>query len=104
MDSPWSPTALPGTELVSGPYGDQAADIHTGLPSNEVDFFPGFIPNPNGGPPTGSVPVDECVPGVSCHTVDLAPVPEPATLGLLGGALTAFGLIRRRKYRFIPRD
>jgi PEP-CTERM motif len=49
----------------------------------------------------------------SCQTTDAAifagmttfadPIPEPASLGLLGGAVTAIGLIRRRRARKVAK-
>jgi hypothetical protein len=74
----WGPTAPTGAVLVSGPFGDQAANLHTDLPADEVDFFP-----------TASIP--ECTAnGSGCHPV-LPAVPEPSSVILLGTALLGLG-------------
>jgi hypothetical protein len=38
--SSWAPTPPPSAVIVTGPFGNQFANTHTGLPSNEVDFWP----------------------------------------------------------------
>lgn len=83
----WSPTPAAGTEIVSGLYGDQAANLHTGLPTGEVDFFinpPGFT---------------ESGPGAG-HAVTDATTPEPGSFVLLGTALL-LGLPWLRRPRII---
>jgi len=84
--APWLPTPSAGDVIVTGLTPDQAANLHTGLLPNEVDFF-------------ASGPVTHCG-GTGCidkHIVGPAPVPEPTTLALLGLAFAGIGLARRRK-------
>jgi hypothetical protein len=68
----WSPTPPSGAVIVTGPFGDQNANVHTGLPSNEADFF--FASS------------KECATSGGCHVVAPAPSPEPSSLLLLGPA------------------
>ena len=84
-DSPWSPTPSPGDVIVSGPVGDLAANVHTGLSTDQVDFFPGLIMK------TGST---------GGHNVMPATVPETSTWVtlLVGfGGLGALAAIRCRE-------
>jgi hypothetical protein len=83
----WLPTPLPGSVIVEGPVGDQAANVHTGLPNADlVDFFPGTLMEQH--------------PGGGVHAVIQASVPETSTwiMLLVGfGGLGAVGLARRRR-------
>ena len=79
----WGPTLPPGTVVVSGPYGDQFANLHTGLPINEVDFWI-----------KSSL---ECNQTDGCHGVAPAPTPEPSSLLLLGSS--AIGLFWKMRAR-----
>lgn len=80
----WVPT---GPCLVTGPVGDLAADCHTGLDSNQDDFFL----------PTSGLVVNECASG-PCNVVFMnATTPEPSTLILLGTALAGFVGVGWRK-------
>jgi len=79
----WSPTAPPSALLVPGPFGDQNANIHTGLPPGEVDFWP--VP-----------PLVETHPGSGTHVVQPT-TPEPSSLLLLGPS--AIGLLLKLRGR-----
>lgn len=88
--SPWSPTPPPGSLIVSGPFGDQSANMHTGLPSNYVDFWPCW----NG---TGYQPcVETHFSGPGTHVV-IPTSPEPSTFLLLGPA--GIGLLWKLRAR-----
>jgi hypothetical protein len=87
----WVTNPPPGTVLVPGPdNGSQAdlqANLHSGLDSNEVDFFPS---GPYGFDFTGS--------GGGVGELEVtAATPEPATMGLVGLTLAGLTLLRRRK-------
>jgi hypothetical protein len=86
----WSTTPASGTFLLYGPFGDIGADIHTGLPDGEVDFFP--CTTPGGGPFVS--PCIETAPG-DAHSVDPT-VPEPGSIILLATGLLGLVILRRR--------
>jgi len=78
----WSPTPPPGGCLVTGPVGDQAADCHTGLDSNQDDFF---LVGTNA----------ECSAANGCHVVSNA-TPEPNSLILFATALVGLAALGKR--------
>ena len=84
--SSWSPTPPPNAVIVTGPFGNQDANTHTGLPSNFVDFWPCSV-----------APCIEDSGGAAHHVVRTAPSPEPSTLLLLGPA--GLGLLWRWRAR-----
>jgi len=84
--SAWSPTPPPNAVIVTGPFGDQNANTHTGLPSNFVDFWPCSV-----------APCTEDSSVAAHHVVKTAPAPEPSTLLLLGPA--GLGLLWRMRAR-----
>jgi hypothetical protein len=67
-DQKWLPTPPPGAVIVPGPYGQPWANLHSGLPPGEVDFF---------GDPM------ECSGSNGCHVVVPAELPEPPALLLV---------------------
>jgi hypothetical protein len=81
----WSPTPPANAVIVTGPFGDQFANTHTGLPSTEVDFWPCAV-----------TPCSEDSSGAAHHVVSPA-TPEPSTLLLLGPA--GFGLLWKLRAR-----
>ena len=83
--SAWSPTPPTDAVIVTGPFGDQFANTHTGLPSNFVDFWPCSV-----------APCTEDSSGAAHHVVSPA-TPEPSTLLLLGPA--GLGLLWRLRVR-----
>jgi hypothetical protein len=105
----WSPVPPPFAVLVPGPLGDQTANLHSGLPAGEVDFFPGvnvtsFITNPDGTFTVTGVqikPFNEPKPdGGGNHRVQLATSPEPSSVVLwtmMMGAFCIAGLRKRMK-------
>jgi len=89
--NPWSSTPPNSSYcLVTGPVGDQAADCHTGLSSNEFDFFPGVTGNV-----LDSQPVMTCAAPTACHPVDPA-TPEPSSLVLMSTALLGIGIVAKK--------
>jgi uncharacterized protein (TIGR03382 family) len=109
----WNPVAPLNAVIVTGPFGDQNANMHTGLPANEVDFFPGSLGNVTvdvpGMSPVGvaNFLVESVGPNDLLHHVaglaDTPPgilfVPEPGAGSLLAVFLlpAAGFLLRRRK-------
>lgn len=77
----WAPLQLgPGTKnALSGNFGPT---------SFTTTVFTGIV-----APNSGAVPGQSTVQGF----VDSTLVPEPATFGLIGGALVAFGIVRRKR-------
>jgi len=84
--SSWSPTPPPSAVIVTGPFGEQNANTHTGLPANFVDFFPCSV-----------APCTEDSSGQAHHVVSPATTPEPSTLLLLGPA--GLGLLWKLRAR-----
>ena len=84
--SAWSPTPPPNAVIVTGPFGNQNANTHTGLPTNFVDFWPCSV-----------APCIEDASGAAHHVVKTAPSPEPSTLLLLGPA--GLGVLWRMRAR-----
>jgi hypothetical protein len=82
----WSPDPPPGSIIVTGPVGDLAANVHTGLTSNESDFWPGVVVEMHPG-------------GGGAHVVMPAGIPEPSTWAmiLLGFAGLGFAGYRKMK-------
>jgi hypothetical protein len=81
----WTSTPASGTYFVIGPYGSQSANVHTGLPPGEVDFFPVG---------TFTLAVQG---GGGQHVVRVAPTPEPASMFLFGSA--AIGALAKLRLR-----
>jgi hypothetical protein len=84
----WDATNPPGANIVSGPVGTFAANLHTGKASNQMDFFP-----------VG--PFNESHPSGAVHAVqesNASLVPEPGTSLLFGAGLLALaGLLKRKR-------
>jgi len=79
-----TPATRLATVIVQGPYGDQQANQHTGLPGGEVDFF------------VGSAGFSECS-STDCQAVDPATTPEPATLFLFASGLLGVTIAARKR-------
>lgn len=88
----WSHEPPPGVVLVTGPPGNQMANLHTPRPAGFNDFFPVGITNDVFLPGI----IIESHPGQGLHSVQLATVPEPSTLLLLASGLTGLGYQLRR--------
>lgn len=91
----WSSTPLPAEPLISGPVGDQAANMHTGLAAGEVDFYPGV--SDTLGTPVPKVVSEQTL--LAAHMVDPVPAPEPTTVTVLGAALAGLAGMRRGRRR-----
>jgi hydrogenase/urease accessory protein HupE len=76
---------VPGVdnELTPPSLSDQNANQHSGLASNEADFF-------------FTQPTMECQVGVSCHVANPA-VPELSSVVLLSTCLLGVVLVTRRR-------
>jgi hypothetical protein len=106
----WVSTPAPGFVQVPGSCGDQSANLHSGCPAGNVDFFIANINGVEGGlvkerHPNGvglHIARPACVGGgVPCPAVV---VPEPATLALLAtGIAGILGSTRSRDARRIRR-
>jgi hypothetical protein len=89
----WNPTPPPNTVIVNGVIGTQAANLHSGLSANEVDFFPGY----SGGGAGGISAVSECNSTDGCHVVqEASSTPEPGTIFLFLPGAAALLLMRRK--------
>ena len=90
----WSPTPSPRSVIVrgldDGSTADLAANLHTGLDSQEVDFFVGSLMEQHSG--NGAV-----------HIVRVAVTPEPSSLLLIGPALAAVFLRWKLRHRRLAR-
>jgi hypothetical protein len=85
-DASWVPTAPASAVIVSGPVGTQAADVHTGLTTGQVDFF--VAP-----PLTVSGPQNWFAP-----FAEETPIPAALPLFATGlGVMGLFGWSRKRK-------
>jgi hypothetical protein len=79
----WAPVPPPGAIIVPGPFGDQNANLHSGLPSGEVDFF-----------------VVLCtLTGADCAHIVTTAVPEPSTWIMLLTAGTIVPIYAKRVRR-----
>jgi hypothetical protein len=89
---PWGPTPPPGSVIVRGPddgsTADLAANLHTGLDSQEVDFFGSATERHENG---------------AKHIVRSAVTPEPSSLLLIGPALAAVFLRWKLRHRRLAR-
>ena len=93
----WNPTPPPGAVIVSGPVGDIAANLHTGLTDDEVDFFPeGWT----AGAPIIENGLYDNTGWTEQHLITVAPTPEPGTLLLFATQLAVLGLgVRKILFR-----
>ena len=83
-DPYWAPTPPAGAVIVSGPVGNQAADVHTGLGTGQVDFF--VVQPTVMGPSNWFAPFAE-------------ETPIPAALPLFATGLGVMGLFGWRRKR-----
>jgi len=93
----WSPDPAPGDVIVHGPHdgspADQIANLHSGLTTGEVDFFPvgsfDYVLAGSGG-------------GSGVAVVTAAAVPEPGSVLVLGAALLGFAGLKGVNRRATP--
>lgn len=78
----WQPTPTTNSVIVTGPLGNQAADVHTGLPAGDVDFFVSTFVGPTNWP-----------------AFEDAQTPVPAALPLFASGLGVIGLFGWRRKR-----
>src|SRR5437870_1937984 len=91
----WISTFPPGFVQVTGPCGDQDANVHTGCPAGHLDFFPILIKEKH---PSGA---GRHVVRPACSLTEPCPpiVPEPATLTLFATGMGMTGLLGLRRRR-----
>lgn len=77
-------TSTPSGVIVAGPVGDPSANLHTGLGSNQADFWPD--------------PIIESHPGLGQHVVSPA-VPEPSTWMMMLLGFIGLGFASHRRAR-----
>jgi len=84
-DTQWTTIIPTSAVAVSGPVGDQAANVHGPLGAGDVDFYPVGV-------------FSEVKPdGSGAHAVRLATIPEGSTLLLFMTGLSALGGIAYRR-------